>query len=321
MRILVTGGAGYIGSHVVFELIDEGHEVTILDDLSHCQELNIDRRAKFIKGSTHDGEILDLLLSDGIDAIIHLAAWKAAGESMTNPGKYSHNNIIGTLNLLNKCDQHSVKIFIFSSTAAVYGMPKYVLIDEGHSTEPINYYGETKLQIEKNLKWFSELKGIRFGILRYFNAAGYDIKGRIRGKEINPQNLIPIVMDVASGLRKKMKIYGNDYNTNDGTGVRDYIHVTDLAKAHLKTVEYIEAYDKDILVNLSGANGYSVLDIINKVQEISGKEINFDIIGRRAGDLGSLMAESKLAKKLLDWSPGNSDLNTIITSTWDLYKK
>lgn len=320
MRILVTGGAGYIGSHVVYELIDEGYEVIILDDLSSGDELNIDPRARFINGSTLNNELLDSLLSNRIDGVIHLAAWKAAGESMTNPGKYLYNNIIGTLNLLNKCAQHNVKNFVFSSTAAVYGMPKYIPIDEEHPTDPINYYGETKLQIERNLKWFSRLKGIRFGILRYFNAAGYDIKGRILCKEKNPQNLIPIVMEVASGLRKKMEIYGNDYNTNDGTGVRDYIHVSDLAKVHLKSINYIFKESKDILVNLSTNNGYSVMDVINKVKEVSGKEINFDVVQRRSGDPGTVIAKSEIANKLLDWSPENSDLNTLIESTWKLYK-
>ena len=320
MRILVTGGAGYIGSHVVYELIDEGYEVITLDDLSSGDELNIDPRARFINGSTLNNELLDSLLSNRIDGVIHLAAWKAAGESMTNPGKYLYNNIIGTLNLLNKCAQHNVENFVFSSTAAVYGMPKYIPIDEKHPTDPINYYGETKLQIERNLKWFSRLKGIRFGILRYFNAAGYDIKGRILCKEKNPQNLIPIVMEVASGLRKKMEIYGNDYNTNDGTGVRDYIHVNDLAKAHLKSINYIFKEGKDILVNLSTNNGFSVMDVINKVKEVSGKKINFDIVQRRSGDPGTVTAKSEIANKLLDWSPENSDLDTLIESTWKLYK-
>ena len=239
MKILVTGGAGYIGSHVVYELIDQGHDVTILDDMSLGLEENIDPRSIFVQGSTHSDSDLDSVLSVGFDGIIHLAAWKAAGESMTDPAKYAHNNLIGTINLLNACDRHGIKRFVFSSTSSVYGNPEYIPIDENHPTDPISYYGETKLQVEKNLKWFSELKGIRFGVLRYFNAAGYDIKGRIKGRERNALNLIPIAMEVAAGIREKMQVFGDNYDTHDGTGVRDYIHVSDLAIAHRKALNYI----------------------------------------------------------------------------------
>ena len=320
MKILVTGGAGYIGSHVVYESIDQGHDVTILDDMSLGLEENIDPRAIFIKGNTLPNACLDSVLSGGIDAVIHLAAWKAAGESMIYPAKYANNNLIGTMNLLNACDRHGIKNFIFSSTASVYGIPQYIPMDEGHPTNPINYYGETKLQIERNLKWFSELRGIRFAALRYFNAAGYDVKGRIKGKEKNPQNLIPIIMEVASGIRSKIEIFGNDYKTQDGTGVRDYIHVSDLAIAHIKALNYISENDKDLLVNLATGEGHSVLDVINKSKEVSGKDIPFDIVGRRAGDPATLVAVSDRANKVLDWSAKYSDLDTLIRTSWDIYK-
>ena len=320
MKILVTGGAGYIGSHVVYELIDQGHDVTILDDMSLGLEENIDPRSIFVQGSTHSDSDLDSVLSVGFDGIIHLAAWKAAGESMTNPAKYAHNNLIGTINLLNACDRHGIKRFVFSSTSSVYGNPEYIPIDENHPTDPISYYGETKLQVEKNLKWLSELKGIRFGVLRYFNAAGYDIKGRIKGRERNALNLIPIAMEVAAGIREKMQVFGDNYDTHDGTGVRDYIHVSDLAIAHMKALNYISENDKDLLVNLATGEGHSVLDVINKSKEVSGKDIPFDIVGRRAGDPATVVAVSNRANKLLDWSTKYSDLDTLIRTAWDVYK-
>jgi UDP-glucose 4-epimerase len=320
MKILVTGGAGYIGSHVVYELIDQGHDVTILDDMSLGLEENIDPRSIFVQGSTHSDSDLDSVLSVGFDGIIHLAAWKAAGESMTDPAKYAHNNLIGTINLLNACDRHGIKRFVFSSTSSVYGNPEYIPIDENHPTDPISYYGETKLQVEKNLKWFSELKGIRFGVLRYFNAAGYDIKGRIKGRERNALNLIPIAMEVAAGIREKMQVFGDNYDTHDGTGVRDYIHVSDLAIAHMKALNYISENDKDLLVNLATGEGHSVLDVINKSKEVSGKDIPFDIVGRRAGDPATVVAVSNRANKVLDWSTKYSDLDTLIRTSWDVYK-
>ena len=320
MKILVTGGAGYIGSHVVYELIDQGHDVTILDDMSLGLEENIDPRSIFVQGSTHSDSDLDSVLSVGFDGIIHLAAWKAAGESMTDPAKYAHNNLIGTINLLNACDRHGIKRFVFSSTSSVYGNPEYIPIDENHPTDPISYYGETKLQVEKNLKWFSDLKGIRFGVLRYFNAAGYDIKGRIKGRERNALNLIPIAMEVAAGIREKMQVFGDNYDTHDGTGVRDYIHVSDLAIAHMKALNYISENDTDLLVNLATGEGHSVLDVINKSKEVSGKDIPFDIVGRRAGDPATVVAVSNRANKVLDWSTKYSDLDTLIRTAWDVYK-
>ena len=320
MRILVTGGAGYIGSHVVYELIDQGYEVSVVDDMSLGMKENIDPRATFIKGNTLSNADLDPVLSDGIDAVMHLAAWKAAGESMVDPAKYANNNLIGTMNLLNACDRHCIKNFVFSSTASVYGTPKYIPMDEDHTTDPINYYGETKLQIERNLKWFSELRGIRFAALRYFNAAGYDVKGRIKGKEKNPQNLIPIVMEVASGVRSKMDIFGNDYKTQDGTGIRDYIHVNDLATAHVQAMNHISNTKEDLVVNLATGDGHSVLDVIHKAIEVSGNNIPYDIVERRTGDPGTVLAVSKKAFKLLNWTPGYSDLDTLIRSAWEVYR-
>ncbi len=321
MKVLVTGGAGYIGSHVVLDLLDAGHEVIVLDDLSLGHIDNIDKRASFIQGSTLNTTDLELAMKTHPDAVIHLAAWKAAGESMTNPEKYAHNNIAGTLNLLNNMCRHNIKLFVFSSTAAVYGFPQYLPVDENHPVDPINYYGYTKLSIEENLKWYSQLKGIRFGALRYFNAAGYDIHGRITKREKNPQNLLPIVMEIAEGVREKLEIFGDDYDTPDGTGVRDYIHVNDLASAHVSVLELLKKNDNDILINLATGKGYSVLDVVKKTEEITGRSIPYDIVDRRPGDPAKLIAVSKAASSLLGWEPKYSDLATLLKSMWSLYSK
>ena len=319
MRVLVTGGAGYIGSHVVLELCDKGYEVVVLDDLSSGNKGAVDKRAKFINGSTLNNSDVELGL-EKVEAVIHLAAFKAAGESMLDPIKYSQNNILGSINLLNAIIKHKINSFVFSSTAAVYGYPKYLPLDENHPLEPINYYGFTKLEIEKILHWYSDLKGLKFAALRYFNAAGYDINGRLNFLEKNPANLIPTTMEVASGMRNKMHVFGNDYNTHDGTGLRDYIHVSDLAEAHLKALDFLNN-NNNIKVNLSSGERHSVIDVIDMTKKISGKEINYEIVERRPGDPAELYASSDLAYEALHWKPKYSDLKTLIESTWDVYNK
>ena len=318
MKILVTGGAGYIGSHVVLALCEGGYEVVVLDDLSSGNREAVDDRAEFIQGSTLNNDNVATALN-GVDAVIHLAAFKAAGESMIDPGKYSQNNISGTISLLNAMITHEVDKFIFSSTAAVYGYPKYLPLDENHPLEPINYYGFTKLEIERILKWYGELKGLKYATLRYFNAAGYDPQRRIQFLEKNPANLIPIVMEVASGRREKMEVFGNDYDTSDGTGVRDYIHVTDLATAHVKAIEYLNE-NESIILNLATGESHSVLDVINKTKEISGKDIPFNIVDRRPGDPAELYAGTTLAFDQLDWKANHSSLKSLIETTWQVYK-
>ena len=319
MRVLVTGGAGYIGSHVVLELCDKGYEVVVLDNLSSGNKSAVDKRAKFINGSTLNISDIELGL-EKVEAVIHLAAFKAAGESMVDPIKYSQNNILGSINLLNAIIKHKINSFVFSSTAAVYGYPEYLPLDENHPLEPINYYGFTKLEIEKILQWYSELKGLKFAALRYFNAAGYDINGRLNFLEKNPANLIPTTMEVASGMRNKMHVFGNDYNTHDGTGLRDYIHVSDLAEAHLQALDFLNN-NNNIKVNLSSGERHSVMDVIDMTKKISGKEINYEIVERRPGDPAELYASSDLAYDALHWKPKYSDLKTLIESTWDVYNK
>ena len=317
MKILVTGGAGYIGSHVVLSLCDNGEDVVVLDDLSSGTQNAIDDRAKFILGSTLNKKDTDTAL-DGVDVVIHLAAFKAAGESMLYPAKYSQNNIVGTINLINSMIDQDVNNFIFSSTAAVYGYPEYLPIDENHPLNPINYYGFTKLEIERILDWYNNLIGLKYAALRYFNAAGYDKEGRINHLEKNPQNLIPIVMEVASGFRKKLEVFGNDYDTKDGTGMRDYIHVTDLAKAHIKAIDYLKNHDS-LTINLATGDSHSVLDVIEMTKSITNKEILYDFVDRREGDPDQLFSSSSIASNLLDWQPECSDLKSIIKDTWQVY--
>jgi len=321
MRVLVIGGAGYIGSHVALAALDRGYDVTVFDDLSTGLKDNINNNTKFIEGSTlSEFDLYNLFESNVFDAVIHLAGSKAAGESVYKPSKYSQNNIIGGLNLINACFEHKIKSFIFSSSAAVYGTPQYNPIDEFHPLSPTNYYGYTKLVIEENLEWFSNLKEMNYASLRYFNAAGYDLNKRVKGLEIDPQNLIPLIMEVAIGNRQKIEIFGNDYDTNDGTGIRDYVHVSDLANAHIDAIEYIINEKNDLRINLGSGKGYSVLDVIDKVSEISDKDIEYNIVNRRIGDVDVLIAKTDLAKDLISWEGKNSDLDTIIKSTWEIYQ-
>ena len=317
MKILVTGGAGYIGSHVVLSLCDNGENVVVLDDLSSGTQNEIDDRAKFILGSTLNKKDTDTAL-DGVDVVIHLAAFKAAGESMLYPAKYSQNNIVGTINLINSMIDQDVNNFIFSSTAAVYGYPEYLPVDENHPLNPINYYGFTKLEIERILDWYNNLTGLKYAALRYFNAAGFDKEGRINHLEKNPQNLIPIVMEVASGFREKAKVFGNDYDTKDGTGMRDYIHVTDLAKAHIKAIDYLKDHDS-LTINLATGDSHSVLDVIEIAKRITNKEILYDFVDRREGDPDQLFSSSSIASDFLGWQPECSDIESIIKDTWQVY--
>jgi UDP-glucose 4-epimerase len=322
MNVCVVGGAGYIGSHVVVALLEQNHSVLVYDNMSSGDAVNLQKGAAFVKGDILDQPYFEQTLRDfKADAVIHLAAFKAAGESMIVPSKYSENNIAGSIRLLNACDAVGVKNIVFSSTAAVYGEPKYNPIDEKHPTEPMNYYGFTKLNIEMLLKWYSQLKGIRFAALRYFNAAGYDTQMRVVGLERNPANLLPVVMEVAAGIRAQMQVFGDDYPTPDGSGVRDYIHVSDLADAHVKALDYLQKEQKDITVNLGTQVGASVLEMIRVAEEITGKKVTHQIVARREGDPAELYATAALAQELLGWKPQFSDIQTLIQSTWNVYLK
>ena len=279
MKILITGGAGYIGSHVVMLLCDEGHDVVVLDDLSLGTREAVDKRAHFIEGSILNYDDLSRSLS-GVEIVIHLAAYKSAGESMQDPQKYSQNNVLGSKRLINAMIENNIKYIIFSSSAAVYGVPEYLPLDEKHPLKPINHYGYTKLQTEKTIDLYGNKGQIMYANLRYFNAAGYDAHGRISTLEKNPANLIPLVMEVATGIRDKLLVYGNDFDTDDGTGVRDYVHVSDLARAHLAALNLLSK-NKSTTINLGSEKQYSVMDVIKSTEKITGKEIPFQVVGRK----------------------------------------
>lgn len=320
MKVLVVGGAGYIGSHVCKALLKGGHKVTVFDNLSSGLRGNLRPGAEFRHGDILDIQGLDAALAQGFEGVIHLAALKAAGESMLVPERYSVHNITGSLNLLNACVKHGVKHFVFSSSAAVYGDPEYLPMDEKHPTRPANYYGYTKLAIEGYLDWYSRLKGLRFAALRYFNAAGYDVEGDLCGLEQNPANLLPIVMEAAMGWRPKVQIFGDDYETRDGTGMRDYIHVSDLARAHVMSLERLAANGGNLTVNLGTGDGITVREMCRKAMEVSGREFKAEVVGRRAGDPASVVASAGLAKTVLGWEARHSDVDSLVRTTWKAYQ-
>jgi UDP-glucose 4-epimerase len=322
MKVIIIGGAGYIGSHVAREFLDRGDEVTVFDNLSSGLRENLFPEAQFIHGSITDyPNLLSVCRGEKYDAVVHLAAHKAVGESMQKPEKYAVNNISGTINIINAMCDAGIKYLVFSSSAAVYGSPEYLPIDEKHPLNPESFYGFTKLEIERIMYWYDSLKSLRYASLRYFNAAGYDVKGRISGLEQNPQNLIPRVMETAIGLREHLAIYGNDYDTRDGTCIRDYIHVNDLATGHTKSLDFIRKENKCLTVNLGSETGTTVLEILESARRISGKPIPSNIEGRRPGDPGVIAASSKLAKELLGWKAQYSDTDTMIRTSWEAYKK
>ncbi|MDR2499759.1 MAG: UDP-glucose 4-epimerase GalE, partial [Treponema sp.] len=315
------------GSHVCREFLDQGRRVTVFDNLSTGLRENLFPEAAFIHGDIMDylGLLRAVRSAEArgapFDALIHLAAHKAAGESMLCPEKYSATNISGTINILNAAAETGISRIVFSSSAAVYGEPAYLPIDEGHPVEPENYYGFTKLAIEGFLGWYEKLKGIRYASLRYFNAAGYDVTGRITGLEQNPANLIPVIMEAACGTRPQVAIFGNDYATPDGTGVRDYVHVNDLAAAHAAALDHIVKTGSSIVANLGSETGLSVLDILDAARRISGKPIPAQFASRRPGDPAKLTASAQYAREVLGWKARYSDRDTLIRTTWDAYRK
>lgn len=322
MKIWVVGGAGYIGSHVCKALLKAGHEPVVFDDLS------TGRRENLLPGvSLRVGDILDLAALKAaaaehrFDGVVHLAALKAAGESMTQPERYSRHNITGSLNLLEAVSEAKIPVFVFSSSAAVYGAPDYLPLDEKHPTRPENYYGYTKLAIEGFLEWYGKLRGLRYVALRYFNAAGYDPDGEITGLEKNPANLLPVVMETAAGMRPSMQVFGDDYDTPDGSCLRDYIHVTDLADAHVRALEHLHKGGESLRLNLGTGTGISVLEMVRRAREITGREIPYAVTGRRAGDPAVVVAAAELAGKIFGWTPRHSDPDTLLRTTWNAYLK
>lgn len=317
-KVLVIGGAGYIGSHVVKELLDGGYEALVFDDMSTGQEVNLFHEAGFIKGNILDRKALDAAMSQNIDAVIHLAAKKAVGESMENPQKYALNNLNGSVNILNAMADNGVKHLVFSSSAAVYGMPIYTPVDERHPLNPINFYGYTKVTMESLMEWYSRLKEFNYIALRYFNAVGYAADKSITGREQNPQNLLPIIMETATGKRESFAIFGSDYDTPDGTCVRDYIHVSDLASAHVAAVKRLMSDKKSYCLNLGTGQGISVKQIVDAAENVIGKRLNYHYAPRRAGDPATLIAKADLAREILNWKPKYLNIEDIIRTVWNL---
>lgn len=320
MKVLLCGGAGYIGTHVALACLEQGIQTGVYDNFSSGLRSNVLPECEIFEGDILDEARLDEVMARGWDAVVHLAAFKAAGESMLDPVKYSKNNITGSLNMIAACVKHKVPSFLLSSSAAVYGEPVRLPMDETHPTDPENYYGYTKLAIERHLEWYAKLTDLTYTSLRYFNAAGYDPKGRMTGLEPNPANLIPVVMEAAVGMRPEVCVFGDDYDTPDGTGVRDYIHVTDLADGHVKALQRMQETGESLTVNLGSEQGLSVMEIIDATRRISGRDFPVSVTGRRAGDPGMIYAAASKALETLGWKATHSDLETIIRTTWDVYK-
>lgn len=316
MAILVTGGAGYIGSHTVLYLLDKGEDVIVVDNLTkgHLDAL---QGATLYEGNLLDGEFLDKVFTEQqIDAVIHFAADSLVGESVAEPLKYYHNNVIGTHSLLTKMVEHNVKNIVFSSTAATYGEPEQVPIVETLPTNPTNPYGETKLAIEKMLKWSDQAYGLKSICLRYFNAAGADPEGRI-GEDHDPEShLIPIVLQTALGQREQVQVFGDDYDTEDGSCIRDYIHVMDLADAHFLAVKKLMNDRTSSIYNLGIGQGFSVKQVIDVCREVTQREIPAAVAPRRAGDPAVLIASPEKAKSELSWEPKFTKLHDIVKHAW-----
>lgn len=317
MSILVCGGAGYIGSHTVYKLIEQGKDVVIVDNLQSGHMGAVHPKAKFYKGDIRDASILDKIFTENkIESIVHFAANSLVGESMEKPLLYFNNNVYGMQILLESMVKHNIKNIVFSSTAAVYGEPKRIPIIEDDETNPTNTYGETKLTMEKMMKWCNKAYGLNYVALRYFNAAGSLGDGTI-GEDHNPEtHLIPLILQVPLKKRESISIYGTDYPTPDGTCIRDYIHVLDLADAHIKAIQYLESGNESTVFNLGNGVGFSVKEMIEAAKEATGKEIKVVLGDRRPGDPAQLIASNEKATKILGWTPKFTDVKDIIKDAW-----
>lgn len=318
--ILIVGGAGYIGSHLNKEISKKGIETVIFDNLSYGHR-------DFIKWGTYEQgdlgnieNIRSVFRKYPIEAVMHFAAFTYVGESVEDPQKYYMNNVKNTLNLLQVMLEENVKYFVFSSTCATYGNPVEIPITENHPQNPINPYGKGKLMVETVLKDYSDAYGLKYASLRYFNAAGADPDGEI-GELHDPEtHLIPLILDVAAGKREDVKIFGTDYDTPDGTCIRDYIHVTDLAEAHILALEYLQKGSESDVFNLGNGNGFSVKEVIETAKEVTGKDIKAVEADRRPGDPPVLVGSSKKAKETLNWNPKYDELSKIIETAWKWHK-
>lgn len=321
MAILVCGGAGYIGSHAVHQLVEKNEQVVIVDNLQTGHKAAIHPKAKFYLGDIRDSKVLDQIFTENkIEAVIHFAANSLVGESMTNPLKYFNNNVYGMQVLLESMVKHNVKNIVFSSTAAVYGEPKHVPIVEDDETNPTNPYGETKLAMEKMMKWVSAANGIHYVSLRYFNVAGA-LEDSSIGEDHTPEtHLIPLILQVPLKKREFITVFGEDYATPDGTCIRDYIHVIDLADAHIKALNYLREGNQSNIFNLGNGTGFSVKEMITAAKAATGEEIKVVLGERRAGDPAQLIASSEKAQRLLGWKPNYTSVEEIIKTAWGWHK-
>lgn len=321
MNILITGGAGYIGSHILKLLLKKNHQVITVDNLQKGHREAVSG-GKFIKGDLANKTLLNQIMKENeIEAVIHLAADSLVGESMEKPGKYYLNNFANGINLLDVMAANNVKNIVFSSTAAVYGEPDQIPIEEDNKTEPTNTYGESKLFFEKALAKYNEIYGINYISLRYFNAAGADPEAEI-GEAHDPEtHLIPLVLETALGIRDKIYIFGDNYPTRDGSCIRDYIHVNDLASAHLLAVKALAKGKKSSIYNLGNGEGYSVKEVIDTVKKVTESDFKVEISARRAGDPAVLIASSEKIKKELNWQPQYSELEKIISTAWKWHQQ
>ncbi|ATP37060.1 UDP-glucose 4-epimerase GalE [Ligilactobacillus salivarius] len=318
MSVLVLGGAGYIGSHTVDRLVEAGKDVVVVDSLVTGHIAAVRKEAKFYQGDLADKDFMRKVFTENpdIDAVIHFAAFSLVAESMKDPLKYFDNNTAGMVKLLEVMNEFDIKYIVFSSTAATYGIPEKMPIYEDDPQLPINPYGESKLMMEKIMRWADEAYGIKFVALRYFNVAGAKPDGSI-GEDHHPEtHLLPIVLQVAMGEREKLQIFGDDYNTPDGTNVRDYVHPFDLADAHILAVDYLRNGNESSAFNLGSSTGFSNLEIVKAAREVTGKEIPAEIAARRGGDPDTLIAASEKARKVLGWKPEFDDIHKIIETAW-----
>ena len=322
MSILVCGGAGYIGSHTVHQLVEKGEDVVIVDNLQTGHMGAVNPKAKFYKGDIREAEVLDRIFTENkIDAVVHFAANSLVGESMTNPLKYFNNNVYGMQVLLEAMVRHGIDKIVFSSTAATYGEPERIPIMEDDRTEPTNPYGQSKLIMEKMMKWVSLANGIRYVSLRYFNAAGAIEDGSIGEDHSSETHLIPLILQVPLGKRDHITVFGEDYPTPDGTCLRDYIHVLDLADAHVLAIDYLRRGGESNIFNLGNGQGFSVKEMIEAAREATGLDIKVEIGERRAGDPAQLIASSEKARKVLGWQPKFTDVKAVIGTAWKWHQQ
>jgi len=314
-KVLVVGGAGYIGSHMVKRLGQLGCLVTTLDDLSSGHRDAV-LSGDFVQGSIADADLLDRLLSQGFDAVMHFASFIQVGESVQQPAKYYQNNVVNTLNLLEAMRAHGIQKFIFSSTAATFGEPQYTPIDERHPQQPINPYGRSKRMIEQVLADYDAAYGLKSVCLRYFNAAGADPEGQLGERHEPETHLIPLVLQAASGRRPHISVFGRDYDTPDGTCIRDYVHIADLCEAHWLALQSLMNGEPSQAYNLGNGNGFSVQEVIDTAEAVTGRKIAVVDAPRREGDPARLVADATLARKQLGWQPQYADLATIIEHAW-----